>query len=85
MKEISERSENHIIQIKPWEDKDLDLLFRIKAPEMMEHLGGTESKEQVLKRTKGILSLVVRDVCLTYIITRIRSSGFCWLLANFLE
>ncbi|MEC2352011.1 hypothetical protein [Bacillus toyonensis] len=36
MNKISERS-NHIIQIKPWEDKDLDLLFHINTPVMMQH------------------------------------------------
>ncbi|QIZ09395.1 GNAT family N-acetyltransferase [Priestia megaterium] len=56
MKKISERC-NHIIQIKPWEDKDLDLLFRINAPEMMQHLGGPECKEQILKRHKRYLEL----------------------------
>ncbi|MBS4208025.1 GNAT family N-acetyltransferase [Bacillus sp. FJAT-50079] len=48
---------NHIIQIKPWEDNDLDLLVRINAPEMMQHLGGPESKEQILKRHKRYLEL----------------------------
>ncbi|WP_420491576.1 GNAT family N-acetyltransferase [Neobacillus drentensis] len=48
---------NHIIQIKPWEDNNLDLLFRINAPEMMQHLGGPESKEQILKRHKRYLEL----------------------------
>jgi hypothetical protein len=48
---------NHIIQIKPWEDNDLDLLFLINAPEMMQHLGGPESKEQILKRHKRYLEL----------------------------
>lgn len=48
---------NHIIQIKPWDDDDLDLLFRINAPEMMQHLGGPESKEQILKRHKRYLEL----------------------------
>ena len=57
MKKISEGSKNHVIQIKPWEYKDLDLLFRINAPEMMEHLGGSESKEQILKRHKRYLEL----------------------------
>ncbi|MGF9964458.1 GNAT family N-acetyltransferase [Bacillus rhizoplanae] len=46
-----------MIQIKPWEYKDLDLLFRINAPEMMEHLGGSESEEQILKRHKRYLEL----------------------------
>lgn len=48
---------NHIIQIKPWEDNDLDLLFLINAPEMMQHLGGPESKDQILKRHKRYLEL----------------------------
>jgi RimJ/RimL family protein N-acetyltransferase len=48
---------NHIIQIKTWEDNDLDLLFRLNAPEMMQHLGGPESKEQILKRHKRYLEL----------------------------
>lgn len=48
---------NHIIQIKPWEDNDLDLLFLINAPEMMQYLGGPESKEQILKRHKRYLEL----------------------------
>ncbi|MFF2447376.1 GNAT family N-acetyltransferase [Neobacillus sp. NPDC058068] len=47
----------HIIKIKPWEDNDLDLLFRINAPEMMQHLGGPESKEQILNRHKRYLEL----------------------------
>ncbi|MDN3015682.1 GNAT family N-acetyltransferase [Paenibacillus sp. BSR1-1] len=48
---------NHIIQIKPWEDNDLDLLFFINTPEMMQHLGGPESKEQILHRHKRYLEL----------------------------
>jgi RimJ/RimL family protein N-acetyltransferase len=48
---------NYIIQIKPWEDNDLDLLFLINAPEMMQHLGGPESKEQILNRHKRYLQL----------------------------
>lgn len=48
---------DRIIQIKPWEDKDLDLLFRLNAPEMMQHLGGPESEEQILKRHKRYLEV----------------------------
>ncbi|MEH7748728.1 GNAT family N-acetyltransferase [Neobacillus drentensis] len=48
---------NHIIHIKPWEDQDLDLLFRLNAPEMMQHLGGPESEQQILKRHKRYLEL----------------------------
>jgi RimJ/RimL family protein N-acetyltransferase len=56
MMNILERS-NDIIQIKPWEEKDLDLLIRLNAPEMMQHLGGPESKDQILKRHKRYLDL----------------------------
>ncbi|WHY64684.1 hypothetical protein [Neobacillus sp. SuZ13] len=47
----------YIIQIKHWEDNDLDLLFRINAPGIMQHLGGPESKEQIFKRQKRFLEL----------------------------
>jgi len=56
-KEILERINKGIIQIKPWEDKDLDLLFQINQPEMMEHLGGPESKEEILNRHNRYLNL----------------------------
>ncbi|EEM02704.1 hypothetical protein CN568_27970 [Bacillus pseudomycoides] len=59
MNKILERS-NHIIQIKPWEDKDLDLLVRINTPVMMQHLGGPENEEQILKQHKRYLELVSR-------------------------
>lgn len=52
-----ERINNQSVQINPWEDKDLDLLFGINEQEMMEHLGGPESKEQILKRHKRYLEL----------------------------
>ncbi|MCM3238690.1 GNAT family N-acetyltransferase [Heyndrickxia oleronia] len=48
---------NQIIQIKPWADTDLNLLFQINSPEMMQHLGGPESEEQILKRHKRYLEL----------------------------
>ncbi|MDQ0198238.1 GNAT family N-acetyltransferase [Neobacillus ginsengisoli] len=67
MKKILERS-NHTIQIKPWEDKDLDLLFRINAPEMMQHLGGPESKEQILNRHKRYLELNSRGCMFSIIL-----------------
>ncbi|KON70670.1 GCN5 family acetyltransferase [Peribacillus butanolivorans] len=55
--EISERNKENGLQIKPWEDRNLDLLFHLNAPEMMEHLGGPESKEQILKRHKRYLEI----------------------------
>jgi RimJ/RimL family protein N-acetyltransferase len=38
------------IQLQTWSDADLDLLHRINAPEMTEHLGGPETAEQILTR-----------------------------------
>ncbi|MGE6401454.1 GNAT family N-acetyltransferase [Bacillus cereus] len=51
--EIGERE----IQIHVWNDKNLDLLHKINTPEMMEHLGGPETKEQILKPHKRYLEL----------------------------
>lgn len=57
MDDISEQIEKRQIQINIWEVKDLNLLVKINAPEMTEHLGGSESKEQILKRHKRYLEL----------------------------
>ena len=38
------------VRIEPWAEGALDLLRRVNAPEMMEHLGGPETEEQVLTR-----------------------------------
>ncbi|WP_191556824.1 GNAT family N-acetyltransferase [Metabacillus idriensis] len=54
---MSEQIGERQIQINIWEDKNLDLLLKINAPEMMEHLGGSETKEQILKRHKRYLEL----------------------------
>lgn len=48
---------NDMVQIKPWEDSDLDLLFHLNAPEMMHYLGGPESTKQIMKRHKRYLDL----------------------------
>ena len=57
MSRISERSKETKIEIKPWEDKDLELLFQLNAPAMMEHLGGPESNEQIMKRHQRYLQI----------------------------
>ncbi|WP_430177297.1 GNAT family N-acetyltransferase [Peribacillus simplex] len=54
---MSEQSKEMKIEIKPWEDKDLALLFQQNAPEMMEHLGGPENNEQILKRHQRYLQI----------------------------
>ncbi|WP_328910796.1 GNAT family N-acetyltransferase [Streptomyces sp. NBC_00234] len=38
------------VRIDPWSDDDLELLRRANAPELMDHLGGPESEEQLLGR-----------------------------------
>jgi RimJ/RimL family protein N-acetyltransferase len=46
----AERTNAPLVRIEPWTDSDLGLLRRINAPEMMEHLGGPETEEQILTR-----------------------------------
>lgn len=45
------------VKIEPWSKDDLDLLRLINAPEMMEHLGGPETEEQILSRHKRYLEI----------------------------
>lgn len=54
---ILRRSGEREIQINTWQESSLNLLFKINAPEMMEYLGGAETKEQILKRHKRYLKL----------------------------
>lgn len=50
-----------IVTIEPWAEDDLELLRGINAPEMMHHLGGPESEEQVLARHRRYIALNDRD------------------------
>ncbi|RKP47951.1 N-acetyltransferase [Cohnella endophytica] len=54
MTSTSNRSQ---VQIKPWSATDLELLYRLNAPEMLEHLGGPETDEQVLARHKRYVEI----------------------------
>lgn len=45
------------VRIEPWSDADLALLYRLNAPEMLEHLGGPETEEQILARHKRYLEV----------------------------
>lgn len=45
------------VRIEPWSEANLDLLRKINAPEMMEHLGGPETEEQLLRRHKRYLEI----------------------------
>lgn len=47
---MSMREDSLQIKIELWSDLHLDLLRRLNAPEMLDHLGGIETEEQVLKR-----------------------------------
>ncbi len=39
-----------LVRLVPWGEDDFALLVRLNAPEMMEHLGGPETEEQVRLR-----------------------------------
>lgn len=43
------------VVIEPWTDRDLELLRALNAPEMMRHVGGPETDDQVLRRHHGYL------------------------------
>lgn len=45
------------IRIEPWAHADLALLYRLNTPEMLEHLGGPESEEQIIARHNRYLEL----------------------------
>ncbi|WP_406451303.1 GNAT family N-acetyltransferase [Streptomyces sp. NBC_00876] len=45
-----ERTAASSVRIEPWSDSDLWLLRRANAPELMDHLGGPESEEQLMGR-----------------------------------
>ncbi|WP_412537811.1 GNAT family N-acetyltransferase [Longispora sp. K20-0274] len=47
---MGETTAGPAVRIEPWSAGDLDLLRRINAPEMTEHLGGPETDEQVIAR-----------------------------------
>jgi RimJ/RimL family protein N-acetyltransferase len=46
----STKSEAPRIRLVPWAETDLDLLRAMNAPELMTHLGGPETEEQLLVR-----------------------------------
>ncbi|MEU2026435.1 GNAT family N-acetyltransferase [Streptomyces sp. NPDC016469] len=45
------------VRIEPWSDGDLDLLRRANAPELMDHLGGPETEEQLMARHARYVAL----------------------------
>lgn len=52
-----ERTEAPSVRIEPWSDSDLELLRRANAPELMGHLGGPESEEQIVGRHARYVAL----------------------------
>lgn len=42
----------YTVRLVPWSDEDFPLLVRLNAPEMTEHLGGSETPEQLEARHK---------------------------------
>ncbi|WP_406363345.1 GNAT family N-acetyltransferase [Streptomyces sp. NBC_01579] len=46
-----------VVRIVPWSDGDLELLRRANAPELMDHLGGPESEEQLMARHDRYVAL----------------------------
>ena len=46
-----------LVRLVPWSDDDLPLLVRLNAPEMMEHLGGPETDEQVMLRHRRYVAI----------------------------
>ncbi|WP_371772563.1 GNAT family N-acetyltransferase [Streptomyces sp. NBC_01438] len=51
------RTEAPSVRIEPWSDSDLELLRRANAPELMGHLGGPESEEQLVGRHARYVAL----------------------------
>ncbi|MFI5759100.1 GNAT family N-acetyltransferase [Streptomyces sp. NPDC051569] len=45
------------VRIEPWSEDDLDLLRASNAPELMTHLGGPETEEQLLTRHRRYVGL----------------------------
>ncbi|MER5463684.1 GNAT family N-acetyltransferase [Streptomyces sp. NPDC002668] len=45
------------VRIEPWSEDDFDLLRAANAPELMDHLGGPETEEQLVKRHRRYVDL----------------------------
>ncbi|WP_149182365.1 GNAT family N-acetyltransferase [Streptomyces sp. TRM49041] len=45
------------VRIDVWSPEDFDLLAAVNAPEMMTHLGGPETEEQLLRRHKRYVAM----------------------------
>ncbi|WP_344914943.1 GNAT family N-acetyltransferase [Streptosporangium oxazolinicum] len=55
---MPERGNAPLVRLDPWAETDFDLLRRINAPEMTEHLGGPETEEKLLERHRRYVDIV---------------------------
>lgn len=51
------------IALAPYEDSDIDLLYRLNTPEMTAYLGGPESDEKIHTRHERCVRLAAEGVC----------------------
>ncbi|MEU4076662.1 GNAT family N-acetyltransferase [Streptomyces venezuelae] len=49
------------VRLEAWSEADADLLRALNAPELMEHLGGPETEEQLAKRHRRYVDLSADD------------------------
>ncbi|MDQ1009122.1 RimJ/RimL family protein N-acetyltransferase [Streptomyces sp. V4I23] len=45
------------VRIEPWSEDDFELLCAVNAPELMDHLGGPETEEQLIMRHQRYVEL----------------------------
>ncbi|MEU4541390.1 GNAT family N-acetyltransferase [Streptosporangium sp. NPDC023825] len=58
---MPERGNAPLVRLDPWAETDLDLLRRINAPEMTEHLGGPETEEKLLDRHRRYVDIAGKE------------------------
>ncbi len=63
------------LQIQPWADGNLNLLYKLNTREMTKHLGGPESEELILGRHKRYLDLGDRGCMYTVILDNGEAAG----------
>ncbi|MGG1517294.1 GNAT family N-acetyltransferase [Paenibacillus oryzisoli] len=57
---MSEQKQFPQVSIEPWSPAGLNLLHLLNAPDMMEHLGGPETEDQLVSRHERYLTLTER-------------------------
>ncbi|WP_440069360.1 GNAT family N-acetyltransferase [Streptosporangium sp. OZ121] len=58
---MSDRGNAPLVRLDPWAETDLDLLRRINAPEMTDHLGGPETEEKLLDRHRRYVDIAGKE------------------------